>query len=186
MNDDQKKTLLKVARDTVQAVITAGTLPELHSNDPVLNEHCGCFVTLKNNEQLRGCIGQFIADRPLIEMVSAMAKSSATGDPRFFADPITAEELEQLDIEISVLSPLKKTDDPLSLRLGIDGIYIKRGGFSGCFLPQVATETGWSKEEFLSYCCAHKAGLTPDAWKDKNTEVYLFTAEIFGAPFKNI
>jgi len=186
MNDDQKKTLLKVARDTVQAVITAGTLPEPHSDDPVLNEHCGCFVTLKNNEQLRGCIGQFIADRPLIEMVSAMAKSSATGDPRFFADPITAEELDQLDIEISVLSPLKKTGDPLSLRLGTDGIYIKRGGFSGCFLPQVATETGWSKEEFLSYCCAHKAGLAPDAWKDKNTEVYLFTAEIFGALFKNI
>ncbi|MBA7695770.1 hypothetical protein ES703_104405 [subsurface metagenome] len=115
-----------------------------------------------------------------------MAKSSATGDPRFFANPVTAEELDQLDIEISVLSPLKKTDDPLSLRLGTDGIYIKKGGFSGCFLPQVATETGWSKEEFLSYCCAHKAGLAPDAWKDKNTEVYLFTAEIFGTLFKNI
>jgi len=113
-------------------------------------------------------------------------KASATGDPRFFADPISADELEQLDIEISVLSPLQRTDDPLSLRLGTDGIYIKKGRASGCFLPQVATEAGWGKEEFLSYCCAHKAGLPADAWKDPKTEVYLFTAEVFGAPFCEI
>jgi uncharacterized protein (TIGR00296 family) len=94
--------------------------------------------------------------------------------------------LEQLDVEISVLSPLRKTDDPLSLRLGVDGIYIKRGCTSGCFLPQVASETGWSKKEFLSYCCAHKAGLPADAWRDPETEVYLFTAEVFGAEFKEI
>jgi AmmeMemoRadiSam system protein A len=122
----------------------------------------------------------------LIELVVEMAKASATGDPRFFSDPIRPEELGQLDVEISVLSPLKRTDDPLSLRLGIDGIYIKLGSASGCFLPQVATETDWSKEEFLSYCCAHKAGLPADAWKDPNTEVYLFTADIFGSPFKEI
>ena len=115
-----------------------------------------------------------------------MAKASATGDPRFFADPITADELEQLDIEISVLSPLLRTDQPLSLRLGVDGIYIKKGRASGCFLPQVATETGWTKEEFLSYCCSHKAGLAADAWKDPETEVSLFTAEVFGANFKDI
>ena len=115
-----------------------------------------------------------------------MAKASATSDPRFFSDPITAEELDQLDIEISVLSPLQRTMDPLSLRLGVDGIYIKRGYATGCFLPQVATETGWSKEEFLSYCCSHKAGLPADAWKGPKTEVYLCTAEVFGAPFKEI
>ena len=115
-----------------------------------------------------------------------MAKASATGDPRFMADPITAGELKQLDIEISVLSPLQRTDDPLSLRLGVDGIYIRKGCTSGCFLPQVATETGWSKEEFLSYCCAHKAGLAPDAWRQAKTEVYLFTADVFGAEIKKI
>ncbi len=115
-----------------------------------------------------------------------MATASATSDPRFFGNPVTPAELEDLDIEISVLSPLKKTDDPLSLRLGIDGIYIKRGCTSGCFLPQVATETGWNKEQFLSYCCAHKAGLSANAWKDPATEVYLFTAEVFGSPFKEI
>ena len=182
MNESQKKILLETARNTVEAVITGQPEPKPESDDADLNAHCGCFVTLKNQGRLRGCIGQFISEVPLIELVVDMAKASATSDPRFFADPITPDELEQLDIEISVLAPLKRTDEPLSLRLGTDGIYIKKGSASGCFLPQVATETGWSREEFLSYCCAHKAGLSPDAWKRKDTEVYLFTAEVFGTP----
>ena len=186
MNDEQKKTLLKVARDTVEAVIRQQKITSPESDDPELNAQCGCFVTLKNRNRLRGCIGQFTSDSPLIELVAEMARASATGDPRFFSDPITVGELEKLDVEISVLSPLKKISNPLSLRLGIDGIYIRRGRASGCFLPQVATETGWSKEEFLSYCCAHKAGLADDAWKDPKTQVYLFTAEAFGADFKDI
>ena len=186
MNEEQKKNLLKVARDTVEAVITKKELPIAKSDDPDLNVHSGCFITLKNGEKLRGCIGQFISEMPLIELIVEMAKTSATGDPRFFADPITADELGQLDVEISVLSPLEKTDDPLSLRLGVDGIYIKKGFASGCFLPQVATEAGWDKEKFLSYCCSHKAGLSADAWKDPATEVYLFTADVFGCHFKDI
>jgi AmmeMemoRadiSam system protein A len=186
MNEAQKEILLKTARGTVDAVITNKPVPKPQSDDPELNVNCGCFVTLKNRGQLRGCIGQFTSEVPLIELVVEMAKASATSDPRFFSDPIRPEELGQLDVEISVLSPLKRTDDPLSLQLGVDGIYIKSGCASGCFLPQVATETGWCKEEFLSYCCAHKAGLPADAWKDPNTEVYLFTADIFSAEFKNI
>ncbi len=186
MNDAQKKVLLKVAADTVEAVILGRSVPAAESDDPELNAHCGCFVTLKNGERLRGCIGQFTSEEPLIKLVGEMAKASATGDPRFFDDPIRRDELEQLDIEISVLSPLKRTERPLELRLGIDGIYIKKGYAGGCFLPQVATETGWSKEEFLSYCCAHKAGIRADAWKDPDTEVYLFTAEVFGASYSEI
>ena len=186
MNDKQKAILLKTARDTVEAVITGRPRTKPQSDDAELNAHCGCFVTLKNKGRLRGCIGRFVSEMPLIELVVDMAKAAATGDPRFFADPIKPAELDQLDIEISVLSPLKRTDEPLSLRCGVDGIYIKKGFASGCFLPQVAAETGWSKEEFLSYCCAHKAGLPPDAWKDKNTEVYLFTADVFGSAFKDI
>lgn len=186
MNDTQKKVLLKTAKDTVQAVITGKKIPDVSADEPELNAQCGCFVTLKNGGALRGCIGQFTSNKPLIELVVDMAKASAASDPRFFGNPITARELGQLDIEISVLSPLKKTDEPMNLRLGVDGIYIKRKGMSGCFLPQVATETGWSKEEFLSYCCSHKAGLAADAWKEKETEVYLFTAEVFGAMFKEI
>ena len=186
MNDAQKQTLLKVARDTVDAVIRRQPIENPQSDDPELNAPCGCFVTLKNQGRLRGCIGRFTSESPLIELVGQMAKASATGDPRFFADPISAGELDQLDVEISVLSPLQRTDEPLSLRLGVDGIYIKKGRTSGCFLPQVATETGWSKEEFLSYCCAHKAGLAADAWREPETEVFLFTAEVFGAEFKEI
>jgi AmmeMemoRadiSam system protein A len=186
MDEKQRHTLLKIARDTVEAVITDKSLPSAKSNDPALNEKCGCFVTLKNGEKLRGCIGQFTSEKALVELMVDMAKASATGDPRFFAGPITNKELSELDIEISVLSPLKKTDDPLSLRLGTDGIYIKKGCISGCFLPQVATETGWSKEEFLSYCCSHKAGLPADAWKEPDTDVFIFTAEVFGAPFDKI
>jgi AmmeMemoRadiSam system protein A len=188
MNDLQRQTLLKVAKDTVEAVIRnpKSEIRNPKSDDPQLNAHCGCFVTLKNQEQLRGCIGQFTSEGLLIELVAEMAKASATGDPRFFGDPITPDELNELDIEISVLSPLQRTDNPLGLRLGVDGIYIKRGRASGCFLPQVATETGWSKEEFLSYCCAHKAGIAPDAWRQPGTEVYLFSAEVFGALFDEI
>ena len=186
MDDKQKQTLLKIARDTVEGVIAKQPAPKPRSDDPELNAPCGCFVTLKNRGRLRGCIGQFISDTPLIELIAEMAKAAATSDPRFFADPIRPVELEQLDIEISVLSPLQRTDDPLSLRLGIDGIYIKRGRLSGCFLPQVADETGWTKEQFLEYCCMHKAGLAADAWKDPETEVYFFTAEAFGADFKDI
>jgi uncharacterized protein (TIGR00296 family) len=82
-----------------------------------------------------------------------------------------------LEIDISVLSPLQKIDDPLDFELGTHGIHIRKGSSNGCFLPQVATETGWTKEEFLSKCCSMKAGLSPDAWKEKNIEIYIFTSE---------
>jgi len=186
MDEAQKRVLLRVARDVVKAVVCGGAQPELSCNDPALLAPCGCFVTLKVADRLRGCIGQFISDRPLIELVAEMAESSASRDPRFVDDRIAAQELDDLEIEISVLSPLKRTSDPLSLRLGVDGIYIKRGYASGCFLPQVATETGWNANQFLSYCCSHKAGLPPDAWKDPRTEVYLFTAEVFESPSRNL
>jgi AmmeMemoRadiSam system protein A len=186
MDETQKHTLLETAKASVRAAVAGAPAPKPQSEDPILTVPCGCFVTLKSGERLRGCIGQFISDRPLIELVAEMAKASATSDPRFFASRISVRELAGLDIEISVLSPLERTQDPLSLRLGVDGIYIKRGYASGCFLPQVATETGWTAEEFLSFCCSHKAGLPADAWRDPATEVYLFTAEVFGAAFHSI
>jgi AmmeMemoRadiSam system protein A len=187
MNNEQKKILLKVAKDTVAAAVKEKPVSKPQTADPALLAEQGCFVTLKNGDQLRGCIGQFIADRPLIELVCQMAVSACMRDPRFSGDRITSRELPELDIEISVLSPLEKADDPLSLRLGIDGIYITDGFRSGCFLPQVATETGWGAEDFLSYCCAHKAGLRPDAWKtDPHVETYLFTADVFGAGWNDI
>ena len=187
MNEKQKNTLLKVAKETVAAAVSDRPVYEPSSDDPDLLAEVGCFVTLKNGEQLRGCIGQFTADKPLIEMVCQMAVSSCMHDPRFGGDRITSAELPKLDIEISVLSPMVKTDDPLGLRLGVDGIYITNGRVSGCFLPQVATETGWNEEDFLSFCCAHKAGLAPNAWKtDLDVEVYLFTAEVFGGEWDDL
>lgn len=188
MNDEQKQLLLKVAKQSVTAAITGRPLHEVQADDPELSQERGCFVTLKNKEQLRGCIGTFEPDSPLIEMVAQMAVSSCRCDPRFLDDCITIRELPELDIEISVLSPMQKTSNPLNeLQLGTHGIYIALGRRSGCFLPQVATETGWSKEEFLSYCCAHKAGLPPLAWKtNPAVEVYLFSAEVFGADWNDI
>ncbi len=186
MDDRQKQILLKVARDSVEAAVKRQQPVVTESDDPQLNAHCGCFVTLKNNGMLRGCLGQFTSEKPLIKLVGEMAAASSTKDPRFLAEPITPDELESLDVEISVLSPLKKTDDPGSLRLGVDGIYIKSGYRNGCFLPQVATETGWTAEQFLTHCCVQKAGLDPGAWQKGEAEVYLFTADVFGAEFAEI
>lgn len=186
MNEAQKRTLLKIAKEMVEAAVRGKPIQKPQTDDAELLGEQGCFVTLKNGEQLRGCIGQFEADKPLIEMVSQMAVSSCLYDSRFSGNPITTGELGELDIEISVLSPMVKTDEPENLRLGVDGIYITDGRRSGCFLPQVATETGWTAEEFLSYCCGHKAGLAADAWSDPDVEVYLFTADVFGAKWSGI
>lgn len=187
LTDVQKQTLLRTAKQTVEAVVNHRPAPIVEkTDDPVLLTPQGCFVTLKNRNDLRGCIGNFIGDKPLIEMVREMAVASARHDPRFRHNPIRPAELPRLDIEISALSPMERTDNPLSLELGKHGIYITCGGQSGCFLPQVATETGWTKEEFLNYCCTHKAGLPEYAWEDPDVEVYLFTAEVFGAQWEEI
>jgi uncharacterized protein (TIGR00296 family) len=111
-------------------------------------------------------------------MVVEMGRAAAR-DPRFFMDRIAPAELDQLTVTVSVLSPLEETTEPEKLELGVHGIYIVSGGRSGCFLPEVATDMGWSVEEFLSHCCQSKAGLPPDAWKDPGTKVYLFTSEKF-------
>jgi uncharacterized protein len=179
LNGSQKKYLLQLARTVVEAKVTGKPVSIDPPQDAALLQPCGCFVTLHVNSHLRGCIGTFQAAGPIYQTVREMAQE-ALGDPRFLHQPLRKDELGRLEIEISVLSPLTQTDDPLSLELGKHGIYIKRGYSSGCFLPQVALETGWTKEEFLSNCCSHKAGLPGEAWKDKETTVYLFTAEVFG------
>jgi len=179
MTDKQKKSLLRVARRVIESAIRHTSVGQFNSEDPVFNEHRGCFVTIHNQGQLRGCIGIFQSDKPLLKNVVDMA-AEATRDSRFTTNPITPAELDQIDIEISILSPLELTHDPLSLELGTHGIYIKRGWAGGCFLPQVALETGWTKEQFLSNCCSGKAGLPQDAWKGSDTQVFFFTAEVFG------
>ena len=116
----------------------------------------------------------------LAQLVQDTAVSSATKDYRFANDPVTREEVDELTIDISVLSPMHRIEDPMKeVVLGKHGIYIKRGHSSGTFLPQVATEHNMTKEEFLSSCCSHKAGLAPDAWQDADTEVYVYSAQVF-------
>jgi len=180
MNDVSRKALLSIAREMVEATIRGEPAPMYQVTNPDLLVQQGAFVTLKKQEQLRGCIGRFTSNDPLYRTVQQMAVASATEDMRFAHNRIRPDELPEIDVEISVLSPMERTDDPLSFELGKHGIYIKKGFQSGCFLPQVATETGWDKETFLGRCCGGKAGLAEDAWKDPDTEVYLFTAEVFG------
>ena len=180
MDEAPRKRLLQIARQSVAAAVQGKPLPKLDEADPELQGKQGCFVTLKNGENLRGCLGHFTSAKPLWKLVNETARAAATEDPRFWSSPITPDELDRLTLEISVLSPLQRIANPLSIELGVDGIYIRRGAAAGCFLPQVATETGWSKEEFLSHCCSHKAGLSADSWRDPGTEVLTFRAEVFG------
>jgi len=177
LNKSQRKKLLSIARSTIEKYLKTGNKPELKENDALLTKTMGAFVTLNKGGQLRGCIGSLVGTEPLYLTVRDMAVEAATGDPRFA--PVELSELKDIRIEISVLSPLEKIENPDLIQLGTHGVLVRNDYRSGVFLPQVATETGWTKEEFMSNLCEHKAGLPADAWKDKSTEIYIFTAEVF-------
>ncbi len=178
MDEKDKKVLLLIARKSVESAVIgiSNDQTQVEINSPELKEKNGAFVTLRTQGKLRGCIGRMVSDIPLHKLVSEMAVSAATDDPRF--NQIEPSELDDLEIEISVLSPLQMAENPLDFELGKHGIYIKKDSTTGCFLPQVATDTGWTKEEFLTQCCSTKAGLSPDAWKEGDVDVYIFTSEI--------
>lgn len=169
--------LLKLARETILAHSRQTTFPPLPVMSEQMTDFGGAFVTLRNKGRLRGCIGRFNPEGGLAETVQAMAVA-VLGDPRFRHCPVTLEEISEVRIEISVLSKMVRTADPLSLVPGVHGVYIRQGHCGGCFLPQVATEQKWDRETLLSRCCTDKAGLPADAWKDARTEVYLFTCEV--------
>lgn len=173
----EKETLLKIARNTVQTYVTTRRKPDIDTSGFTenLKLHTGAFVTLKENGDLRGCIGRFTADVPLYEIIQELAISSSTEDTRFM--PVTPAEVPKLEIEISVLSPMKRIHSADEIELGRHGIYIKKGWSSGTFLPQVATETGWTKEEFLGHCSRDKAGIGWDGWK--SAELYTYEALVF-------
>ena len=186
LNEEQKKKLLKIARETLEAYIKKRETLEFKEEDPELLKPYGAFVTLrkvvpgkkiKDVESLRGCIGHIISKEPLYKTIQDMAIASSTQDPRF--PPVTAGELKVLKIEISVLSEPKLINDIKEFELCKHGVIVQKGFNQGVFLPQVAEETGWKKEEFLSCLCSHKAGLPADAWKDKDTNIYIFEAEVF-------
>ena len=174
----QKKWLLEIARKTIETYITKGEVFNVTESDPRLLRKEGAFVTIHNHGNLRGCIGNIIGQGPLYKTVRDMAIASATQDSRF--SPVAKSELKDIDIEISVLSEPRRITNTDEIKMGIHGVIVKRGPWrQGVFLPQVATETGWNKEQFMANLCLQKAGLPPDAWKDPKTIVEIFTAQVF-------
>jgi len=178
LNEKQRKRLLEIARTAVEEHVKNGKEAEFSETDPELLKQKGAFVTLHYKGDLRGCIGNIIGRQPLYKTIRDMAIEASANDPRFM--PVTAGELKDIKIEISVLSEPERVTDVSKIVMGKHGVIVKKGFNSGVFLPQVATETGWDRDEFLSVLCTQKAGLPADAWKDPKTELYTFTAEVFG------
>jgi AmmeMemoRadiSam system protein B/AmmeMemoRadiSam system protein A len=175
LTPDDKSYLLRLARGTIEAHFgEVGELPPHRS--PVLDMPCGAFVTLSKKGKLRGCIGYIEAVKPLRETISEMASSAAFKDWRF--PPVRESELSEIEIEISVLSPLRRIEDPTVIEVGTHGIVITRGPSRGLLLPQVAVDWNWDRETFLRQTCV-KAGLPEDAWTIDGTNIDIFSADIF-------
>lgn len=180
LNADERKAALELAKQTVEGCVRSRAKPEWKNNGTALDQPLGAFVTLRRksrNNELRGCIGRFQPDIPLGQVIIEMAVAAATQDMRF--PPVSPAELDDLSYEISVLSPLRRIQDGHEIELGRHGVEVVRGFRHGVFLPQVATETGWDLDTFMGQLCSQKAGLKWDAWKDPETELYVFTAQVF-------
>jgi hypothetical protein len=176
LNDEEKRFLHQVAKVSIEAKLRGESPPHFEPPSSQLNEKRGAFVSLHRHGQLRGCIGYIQAYKPLYQTVSEMATAAAFQDSRFTA--LRKEESKDLKIEISVLTPLKRITDIKEIEIGKHGIYIVKGFNSGLLLPQVATQYGWDAKTFLEHTC-QKAGLSQDAWKEKDSEIYIFSADIF-------
>jgi AmmeMemoRadiSam system protein A len=177
MDESQRQELLITARTAISRALGADAA-DYTPKSSFPGDFIGAFVTLRRGKRLRGCMGTFRPSGSLVDTIRAVASSSCK-DPRFVQAPVTPEEFQDVRIEISVLRHLERTADARSLRIGTHGVLIRSGDASGCFLPQVAVERGWSVEEFLSQCCSMKCGLPTDAWQKSETEVYFFTTEAF-------
>ncbi|MCX5846439.1 MAG: AmmeMemoRadiSam system protein B [Deltaproteobacteria bacterium] len=181
LRSTDKKALLAFARETISRILSTDTVPLARGFDPNLQQHRGVFVTLKKKGELRGCIGRIIGDEPLCKLVGTMAIQAALNDRRF--SPLSADELNDIDIEISVLTPMKQVSGVADIVVGRDGVLLSKEGRSAVFLPQVATEQGWTREEMLDNLC-RKAGLNTGCWK-KGSQFSTFQAVAFSeADFK--
>ncbi len=174
LTEDEREELLSIARKTISEYVRNGNIPDFKIKTEKLRKKSGVFVTLKKNGKLRGCIGLIIAEEPLFMAVRKMAISAATQDPRF--PPLNPSEVDEIEIEISVLTPFQKVRNTAEIEVGRDGLMIRKGFMSGLLLPQVPIEYGWNRETFLEHTC-NKAGLPPDAWKD--AELWKFQALVF-------
>lgn len=173
----QQRALIAIARDAVRGSVT-GRVASLAIEFAGIAEASGAFVTLKKHGALRGCIGTLECRRTLAEEIARVAVCAAREDPRF--EPVRASELDELDIEVSVLGPLEEIDprDPDAIVIGRHGLVVEQGRLRGLLLPQVAPEWGWDRDSFLAHTCT-KAGLPPDAWR-RGATVYRFAAVVFG------
>ncbi len=183
MDLDSKKKLLDIARKTLEAVLAGKSVPGFDVGDPALQKHGGAFVTLKNKGELRGCIGRYPEEggkTPLWQVVSEMALASALKDYRFDGEHPDLAELGEIEIEVSVLSVPRKVKSARDIVLGKHGVIVKKGFRQGTYLPQVALETGWNLDQFMSSLCSSKAGLPADAWKnDPAVEIWVYDADVF-------
>ena len=179
LSDEEKQMLKKIAYESIKDSLDGKGIAVANSQfstlTPTLKEKCGAFVSLHKQGRLRGCIGHFGEDMPLYKIVAEMARAAAFEDPRF--SPVNRNELDDLDIEISVLTPMRRIHSLDEFELHKHGIYIRKGYRSGTFLPQVADEVNWSKEEFVGHCSQDKAGLGWNGWRD--AELYVYEAIVF-------
>jgi len=176
LSDQDKETLRHIATTVIENTSRGKSVPGFRVESPVLKEKRGAFVTITKKGQLRGCIGYVQPYKSLYQTVEEMAVQAAFHDPRF--EPVVERDLPDLEIEISVLTPLRRIEDIEEIEVGKHGILMEKGFYSGLLLPQVAVENGWDRETFLEHTCA-KAGLPRDAWKDEDTVISIFSADIF-------
>ena len=175
-----QRLLLVLARLSIQQALAARAAPAL-PDDSTLQQPAGCFVSLHQtaSHRLRGCVGRLDAKAPLAQTVAQMARA-VLEDPRFLTDPVTLRELDELDIELSILSPLARVESPLDFEPLSHGIYLTHGERSGCFLPQVARDTGWNREQLLDRLCTEKLGLPGATWRQAEAKLYRFSVLLIG------
>lgn len=184
---DQRHILLQTARQTICSALGAPSIAPVEiSDDPLLQIPAGCFVTLHtlSAHRLRGCIGRLDCDFPLIDSVRHAA-ASVLNDPRFEGYRVSLHDLPDLELEITVILPMEPAANCLDFELLTDGIYLTFNNRTGCFLPQVARETGWTREQLLSRLCTEKLGVSADSWQLPSAKLMKFRTILIGPePFE--
>ncbi len=175
LSEQERRLLLELARESIRDHLGSRRTSIAENLPARMQRPQGLFVTLRSQGQLRGCIGHMADDTPLARLVAAMALQAAFHDMRF--PQVEPAELPEIEIEISLLTPLRRIEGPAAVVIGRDGVLLRKAGRSAVFLPQVATEQGWDRDTMLTHLC-RKAGLPPDAWQE-DCELFVFQAEVF-------
>lgn len=176
LSAEEKEKLREIAFQAIRCRCLGEAMPVLAVDFPRLKEPAAAFVCIHKGKNLRGCIGMIEARMPLWETISTMAVQAAFEDPRFCA--LANDEIDSIDIEISVLTPIRRISEPSEIEIGKHGLLVRKGHRSGLLLPQVAIEHGLDRDRFLDWTC-RKAGLHEEAWKDKEVETFIFSADVF-------